>query len=489
VSSGATPADAQSLIGEALGNYHITARLGSGTSSVYSAIDVALGREVALKVLLPALAAPPGAAERFRTEARRAAALTHPHIVPIYQIGEERGYLFIVMPLLAESLRERLARTQQFDVAEAVQLITQIAGALGTLHRQGMIHGAVRPDHVLFTDEGTPLLSILGLGRELLRLPTDLAPDDPEYALTLPRLVVASWHYLAPEQLLLHSAPDRRADVYALGAMLFELLVGVPPHEQSPRLDGFPQPIRPPSARNPQVSGALDQVILRALAYAPEERFADIESFLQALQQVVQLAPGAQSIPHSAGFNVEEIVSAPTVPTVALLSWPWRHDDASKGLPVRRRLVLIAVVCLLLLGGVAGGTTLLLNHPASASTTPVPLARPTDTPYLPPTPVATDTPRSSKPAITVSPDSVHAPDCTGLIAMPITLSTSSATVLTWTIRVSAGPPLAFDKTHGTVVRGKPAVIKVSGITTAGQLLITSAQAAPTELTVLVSCGL
>src|SRR5262249_31118229 len=126
--------------------------------------------------------------------------------------------------------------------------------------------------------------------------------------------------------------------------------------------------------------------------------------------------------------------------------------------------------------------------PASASTTPVPVARPTDTPFFLPTPVATETPRSSKPTITVSPDSVHALDCTGLVTVPITLSTISATALTWTIRVSAGPPLAIDKTHGTVVRRKPAVIKVSGITTAGLLLITSAQAAPTELTVPVSCG-
>src|SRR5262249_11695679 len=296
------------------------------------------------------------------------------------------------------------------------------------------------------------------------------------------------WHSLAPEQLLHQGAPDRRVDIYALGAMLYELLVGVPPHEQSPRLDGFPQPIQPPSARNPQVSRALDQVILRALAYAPEERFVDSGSFLQALQQAVQLAPAAQSIPHSAGFNVEEIVSASTVPTVALLSWPWRHDDASQGLLVRRRLMLIAVVCLLLLGGVAGGTTLLLNHSASASTTPVPVARPTDPPFFLSTPVATATPRSSTPTIKVSPSTVYALDCTGLITVPITLSTTSATALTWTIQVSAGPPLGIDKTHGTAVRGKPGVIKGPGTTTAGLLLITSAQAAPTELTVPVTCG-
>jgi serine/threonine protein kinase len=478
------PGDVQQLLGKSLGGYHLTARLGTSASSVYSAIDGALGREVALKVLPPLRAAQPDAAERFRAEARRAAAFTHPHVVPIYQIGEEDGYLFIVMPLLAESLRDRLARTQHFDVAAAVQLVAQIASALDALHRQGVIHGAVRPEHILFTDDGVPQLSTLGLARELPHLATHIAPDDPEGLATLPHQAVTAMHYSAPEQLLPAGASDQRTDIYALGAVLYELLAGAAPPEPSARRDGVPRPIPPPSASNPRVPAAFDRIILQALAREPAERYPDIERFLLALEAALR----EQTTPHSSGFTVEDIVSAQTIPTVALMSWPWRFDDDAKRSLIKARVVVIAAACLLLLASITGGTALLLNRAASASTTPVPSIGPTSTPSPLPTPSPTAAPLLGKTAILVSPSLVDAPDCSGIVPVSIRLSTKSVTALQWLIQVAAGPPLAIDKTRGTVAAGKPVVIKILGITTNGLLRITSPQARPTSVTVPVSCG-
>src|SRR5262249_8601129 len=152
--------------------------------------------------------------------------------------------------------------TQYFDVAEAIQLIVAIASALDTLHRQGLIHGAVRPDHILFNDEGVPLLSAFASRGQIPHPIAELAEDVPREE---PLQDATFWHYLRPEQLR-ERALDRRTDIYALGALLYELLAGAPSHKRTPSDGDIPQPLPPPSARNPELPPALDEVVLRALA-------------------------------------------------------------------------------------------------------------------------------------------------------------------------------------------------------------------------------
>src|SRR5262249_27607275 len=270
------------------------------------------------------------------------------------------------MPLLAESLRNRLARTQHFDVAEAIQLIVAIASALDTLHRQGLIHGAVRPNHILFNDEGVPLLSAFDIRGEILHLTKEQAEDPP----TRLRLDPPLRHYLPPEQLR-QDTLDRRTDIYALGALLYEVLTGTPPHEWPSSGEDAPQLLPPLSVRNPEIPPALDELVLRALALDPKGRYPDMPSFVQALQpfQPPQPTPTTQPIRSAASRTVEEIITANTLPTIALPNWPWRRDAGTETPARRGRFVLIAAVCLLFVASAAGGATLLLNRAANASDT------------------------------------------------------------------------------------------------------------------------
>src|SRR5262249_2604868 len=185
-----------------------------------------------------------------------------------------------------------------------------------------------------------------------------------------------------------------RTDIFALGVLLYELLAGAPPHGWPPSGEAAPLPLPPPSVCNPEIASALDEVVLRALALDPEERYPDMPSLVQALQpfQPPQPAPTTQPIRAATRQNVEAIVKANTMPTIGLPNWPWRRDTGAEATARRGRFVLIAAVCLLFLASAAGGATLLLNRAASASDTrPTPTAEPTDTPFVFPTATPTAT--------------------------------------------------------------------------------------------------
>ncbi len=137
------PNVAGGLAGQRLGDYELTALLGAGgMAEVYRALDVDMDRTVAVKVLPAALSADPGYAARFCAAVRRVAALDHPHIVPIDHYGEERGLLYLVMPILKESLRDRLER-EQIPLADATRYATEIAAGLDMAHAQGIVHRAI----------------------------------------------------------------------------------------------------------------------------------------------------------------------------------------------------------------------------------------------------------------------------------------------------------------------------------------------------------
>ncbi|HEX6797483.1 MAG TPA: serine/threonine-protein kinase [Ktedonobacterales bacterium] len=280
------------LTGRTLGHYVLGPLLGTGgMAEVYRARDTRLRREVAVKVLPPTLAADPSYVTRFRSEAQRVAALRHANIVPVYEFGEQDGLLYLVMPLVPGSLRDSLLRSGTLRTADALAVAIQVASALEAAHAQGIVHRDVKPENILLDRDGHALLTDFGIARELAFLRRAGAVQ----TLAATGLPVGTPEYMAPEQL--RNGPiDQRADVYALGAVLYELLCGVAPHEAGTPYEvaalALTEPIVPPSEHNPKIWPELDDVLLKALASDADERYPSVASFASALRTVSRRGMG-----------------------------------------------------------------------------------------------------------------------------------------------------------------------------------------------------
>ena len=219
------PADPQrAALERALGaQYEIGRLLGrGGMGAVYLAREKALERAVAIKVLPPDLAADAESRERFRREARTAARLTHPNIVPLYTFGEAEGMLYFVMGYVrGESLGDRMRREGRMAEADVRRILAELADALDYAHRQGVIHRDIKPDNVLLDDEsGRPMLTDFGVAKARASGAT----------LTEAGAVVGTAHYMSPEQASGARDLDGRSDLYGLGILMFEMLTGAVPH-------------------------------------------------------------------------------------------------------------------------------------------------------------------------------------------------------------------------------------------------------------------
>src|SRR5678815_2781486 len=206
----------------ALGDrYRIERELGKGgMATVYLAEDLRHGRKVAVKVLLPELAAVLGA-ERFLSEIHVTAALQHPHILPLFDSGQANGQLYYVMPYVeGESLRTRLAREKQLPIDEAIRITREVASALDYAHRRGVIHRDIKPENILLQD-GTALVADFGIALAVSKAGGT--------RLTQTGLSLGTPHYMSPEQATGDHAVDGRSDIYSLGAALYEMLTGDPP--------------------------------------------------------------------------------------------------------------------------------------------------------------------------------------------------------------------------------------------------------------------
>src|SRR5690242_16099592 len=286
-----TTGSAGGLIGQSLGEYRLTALLGAGgMAEVYRALDVSLNREVAVKVLPPSLANDPDYVLRFRNEARHVAALNHPNIVPVFTYGEESDLLYLVMPILRESLRERMERERVMPPQDAIRVCIQVAAALDVAHSQGIVHRDVKPENILLDDDGRALLTDFGIAREAsaLRQPNTMR------TLAGTGLPVGTVEYMAPEQLS-GDLVDHRADVYALGVVLYEMLAGTLPHIAATPYKVaamvLTEPVIPPSTHNPTIWPGLEQVVLKAMASEPGGRYPSARSFALAARS----AASAQS--------------------------------------------------------------------------------------------------------------------------------------------------------------------------------------------------
>ena len=274
------------LTGQWLGDYQLQGVLGvGGMAEVYQARDAVINRDVAVKVLPLALAADPSYVERFRNEAHAVGALNHPNIVPILVFGEQGPYLYLVMPLMKESLRDRLLRGAPLPVEEAVQIAVQILSGLGAAHAQGVVHRDVKPENILLDENGVAKLTDFGIAR---RITIQRGSGGPTLAST--GLPVGTPQYMAPEQLRGEDL-DQRADIYALGSVLYEMLTGLPPHIADTPYEVaslvLTANVAPPTLRNPEIWPELEQVMLKALGRKRDDRYANATSFAEALQDAL----------------------------------------------------------------------------------------------------------------------------------------------------------------------------------------------------------
>jgi eukaryotic-like serine/threonine-protein kinase len=313
--------------------YRIERELGrGGMATVYLAHDVKHDRSVALKVLHPELAATLGP-DRFLREIRVTARLHHPHILPVFDSGEAAGRLWYTMPLVqGESLRDRLRREVQLPVNDAVGIGREVADALDHAHRQGVIHRDVKPENILL-EEGHALVADFGIAR-------------PEGAaeLTGTGLAIGTPAYMSPEQASASGRLDARSDIYSLGCVLYEMLVGEPPFTgptpQAIMARRFAEPAPTLRRTREAVPPAVERAVSRALARVPADRWATAAEFRDALAGV---GTGAEWTPPGPGRGRTRRWSllAAALLLAVLVALAKRYTDTRPGSPAIQSLAVL----------------------------------------------------------------------------------------------------------------------------------------------------
>jgi len=278
------PAD---LAGRTLGPYQLRELLGTGgMGAVYRAYQASLNRDVALKVISPALSSDEGYARRFVREAQTAAALEHPHIVPVYDYGSNQGFNYVVMRLLTGgSLADRMAYQKATgsplpSLAEAADVIQKLAAALDYAHSRGVIHRDIKANNVMFDDHGTPFLVDFGIAKL----------TGASTSLTHTGMVMGTPSYMAPEQWRGESV-TAATDQYALGVLAYGLLTGHMPFEASTPFALMHQHLNdvppPPDTWRADVPAGLQAVIDRAMAKEAADRYPSIRDFAQSFAEAI----------------------------------------------------------------------------------------------------------------------------------------------------------------------------------------------------------
>ena len=306
--------------------YAVTRELGrGGMATVYLARDTKHNRDVAVKVVLPIVASMLGA-DRFLREIELVAQLRHPHIVPLFDSGKADGALYYVMPYEPGlSLRERLNREHMLPPAEVIVLLRDICDALSYAHAQGVIHRDIKPDNVLLSGNHA-LVADFGIAKAA----RDAALQrDADAGTTL-----GTPMYMAPEQMLGDADIDHRVDIYAVGALAYELLAGHPPFTDVrrnrflARLRDTPTPL---TQRHPGVSAALSDVVMRCLHTRPSDRWQTADELLKQLESLSVTLHSANESRRRRRWN--RIVTAAAVvagiTAVSVIAWRGSRDAAS----------------------------------------------------------------------------------------------------------------------------------------------------------------
>ena len=274
------------------GRYTLTRQLGAGgMATVYLAHDVRHGRQVAIKVLRDHLAATLGP-ERFLQEIRTTARLQHPHILPLLDSGEAAGQLFYVMPYVSgETLRARLERERTLPVNDVVRLTKQLASALESAHRAGVIHRDIKPENILLS-EGLPLIADFGIAVAVAQ-----AVDE---RMTATGSAIGTPAYMSPEQVVAAGPVDARSDQYSLACIVFEAIAGHPPFRAASAFATMTEHVNGPiptlTSPAATVPPGIVTAVRRALAKQPSERFASVADFADALGAAVERTSAVTAI-------------------------------------------------------------------------------------------------------------------------------------------------------------------------------------------------
>jgi serine/threonine protein kinase/tetratricopeptide (TPR) repeat protein len=280
------------------GHYEVEREIGrGGMATVYRADDLRHNRPVAIKVLHSHLAESLGP-ERFLREIQIAGRLQHPHIVPMYDSGRAGDLLYYVMPFVeGESLRQRLQRQHRLPIEDAVQIARSVAAALDYAHRQQVIHRDIKPENVMMHD-GEAVVTDFGIAKAISAAASN--------SLTQTGMAVGTPSYMSPEQASGEVEIDGRADVYSLGAMLYEMVTGsapfTGPNMQAIMAKLFMEQVPPVRDARPDAPEFLDQAITKSLAKTPAARFATASQFAQALTW-----PSGTSTPPETKANTKSI--------------------------------------------------------------------------------------------------------------------------------------------------------------------------------------
>ena len=314
--------------------YRLERELGQGgMATVYLAHDVKHDRKVAIKVLKPELAAVLGA-ERFVVEIRTTASLQHPHILPLFDSGEADRQLYYVMPYLqGETVREKLNRETQFGMDEAIRIAREVADALDYAHRNGVIHRDIKPENILLHD-GRAMVMDFGIA-----LAVSAAAGG---RMTETGLSLGTPHYMSPEQATAEKSLTPRSDVYSLGAVLYEMLTGDPPHvassAQAVIMKIITELARPVNEHRRSVPPNVVAAVGKALEKLPADRFETAKAFSDALANpafaMTTVAANAITRPSGIPRGLFWATAAVAVLSVAGFAWSWRRPEVPR--PVTR---------------------------------------------------------------------------------------------------------------------------------------------------------
>jgi two-component system LytT family response regulator len=279
------------MIGRKLAQYEVLDELGrGGMGVVYRALDTSLGREIALKVLQPVPGTDAQAEQRLRKEARAAASLSHPAISVVYEIDEAEGATFIAMELVRGQPLATLLDETPLEPARALDLAVEVAEGLVEAHARGVVHRDLKPKNVMLTESGHAKIIDFGLAKLVRpRPPVDVDGDTPSWGDTDPGRIVGTAAYMSPEQVR-GAAVDERSDLFAFGALLYEMLRGEPAFRRETGVETLHAVLKEPAPRLGGVSlgpaaPVLQRVLDLCLAKAPDDRYPSASVLLGDLRE------------------------------------------------------------------------------------------------------------------------------------------------------------------------------------------------------------
>jgi tRNA A-37 threonylcarbamoyl transferase component Bud32 len=307
-----------SMIGTMLsGRYCLEAKLGSGgMSTVYLARDETLDRSVAVKVMHREMSEQKDQLERFRQEARAVAKLSHPNVVSVIDAGEDGGHPYIVFEYVeGETLKQRIARVGALDVQEAIAYAIEVGRGLSVAHARNMVHRDIKPQNVLIDGEGRAKLTDFGISRQL-----------EQDGMTATGRVLGTTDYVSPEQAMGHPV-DPRSDLYSLGVVLYEMLIGEVPFQADSQvgvaMKHVNEDLPDVQRRRPDLSAAVALVVERSAAKDPGERYQQVGEMIDDLSTALEVEAARAGSTTGEATSVLEAVPPPKRKLPGRSRWSW----------------------------------------------------------------------------------------------------------------------------------------------------------------------